>query len=79
MANRGCAEGQRGTRKQPKLAAPQVWPCGGKTGGKTEHAVCEERKWGDQTEQETLNGEWLCKGWAGSPGFDNTVTVLGES
>lgn len=40
------------------------------SGGRIECGVPRERKWGgDQAEQEKLNGEWLCIGRAGSPGF----------
>lgn len=52
-------------KKATQVGVLRGQPCG----GRTEYDVCKERKWGDQTEQETLNGEWLCAGWAGSPGF----------
>lgn len=58
------AEGQRGTGTQPSLGMLPGQP----RGGGIKYDIPKERKWGDQTERERLNGEWLCTGRAGHPG-----------
>ena len=59
------AEGHRGTGMQPRLGEVLL---GQPHGGRIEYGFSNGRKWGNQTEQEKLNGEWLFSGSTGGPG-----------
>ena len=61
----GLGRGAKRTRKAPHAGGAHGWqPC-----GRIEFGLSRGRRWGDQTEQEKLNGGWLCTGRARSPGF----------